>query len=191
MSYGLEAIAGNNILQLSSDRTSAYGMITTSSGVASTLTFDTPNTMVFATNETSNSYILPDWNAAGTSVTFKNTAGTTINANYLLVKPGNSVAAEVSGNYGLQILAPNGTTVIFDSRAFTNAGFSPVKILTAGSISPTNTTITTNRNHYVCMNPFWYVNTSVYGGIYVTSTGITATYPSNSWFDILLAEKIA
>lgn len=190
MAYGLKIIAGNDILQIDSERANAFGMITTSSGVASSLSFATPNTMVFATNETSTSYILPQWNAAKTSVTFKNTAGTTINVNYLLVKPGNGVSGDTSGTYGLQILASNGTTVVFDSRAFTNAGFAPIDIITAGSISSTNKTITTNRNHYVCMNPFYYLSTSSYSGIYVTSSGITTTASGNAAYDILVAEKL-
>jgi len=189
MTYGLKVFAGNNILQIDSDRASSYGLVTTFAGTASTLSFSVANTLVFA-NRSSNGYIYPAWNSANTSVTFYDDLDNVIDVNCILAKPGNGVSGDVgTRTYGLQILASNGTTVVFDSRAFSNAGFAPIKILTAGSISATNKVITTGLSHYVCMNPFWKVGNNK-GGIVRSSTNISATYSSNSWFDIIVAEKI-
>lgn len=193
MTYGLKVYAGNNILQIDSDRTSAYGLITTSSGVASSLSFDTANTLVFA-NPGATGYLFPQWNVNKTSVTFKNNLNQTTNAQYILAKPGDVVSGDVgTRTYGLQILATNGTTVVFDSRAFANAGFAPVKVISAGSISPSNTVITTNVNYYVCMNPFWYTgNVTTSGGIYrgASNIVISSYFQSNAWFDIIVVEKL-
>ena len=191
MAYGLKILGGNSILQLDSDRTNTYGLIVTASGAASSLTLPSGyNTLVFIQLPSSGAVRYPDWNATYTSVTFRNGSGTATSTNYILAKPGNQVASDVSGTYGLKVLASNGTTVIFDSRAFTNAGFAPTKVITAGTLSSTNKTITTDSSLYVCINWGWWVNSSVRGGIENSSGTIRSTVGSNASYDILVAEKL-
>lgn len=169
MSYGLKVLGGNNILQINSDL-GLSGFHVVQSTAANNTTLPSYSELIFVRKQTDQVNICLQKNYTNQTVNFRRgDTGALITVDFIKARIGTELS-NLTGSYGLRILRSNGTTVVFDSRAFVDTGITVIDSKAAFSLNSGSRVITSDRSNYVLMNWSYYINTSNFSGMTSNST---------------------
>jgi hypothetical protein len=184
MSYGIQILNGNGNAQIDSD-TSNIGITVLSSAASSqTCTADLTYDLVFAKPvATSGSQTIAmdttGNNTSSSTHTFRNNAGTAINASFIVARASSGQTASSSG-YGIQVYNEDGD-LAFDTGFYNgNSGLGITVFEPSMSLNGDYDFLSNDLSQYSLMNPTFPSNNSLnfFGYVYRHTTGTTSPYTS-------------
>lgn len=156
MAYGIKVLGPSGAYTVLNTDIAMEGTVAITYGSGSSIAYDRAHILAVRKTVSSGTtfWLCATHTVSGSTITtsFRNEFGTSTTANYVVLKPTNSITP--SGSYGHVTYATNGTTRTFDSRLFGDIGSFNITNVAPGGSYPDGSTLTT-YNTYEYFNASW------------------------------------